>query len=624
MGAALVLDHPSSGYLPRYLKRIDAIGGARLLPIVDQEEINRAEAAFELQCQSRLLELLEKATDLEPDNVEWWRLRALLLWKYGFRDGPPRDENWREILERGARHDPDNALYDYLAAAFYWRTSAEVQFVEPGKDTLLVTDSAGFALGVEAFARGQQKPYFVIGDAGFSATAEFLKRTALPLREHWMVANSVTLHARRSMLLLVIWRRQDARSKLAEAEGDIAEALRLKRENLHLIDQFMRSNAPFEYAEVPAAMRIASLFELHALARAHPDLVSKEELSDLDELEKEARLARAVEKQAGQDMALSTTQEALNGKIASAPFNVLQSVIVGLSPSLVVALLAMALATAAAARLKRSQDLPGIRWFEHAAMLAAALAVTVVVFGLAPSHIIPEIVQAWAFTLAIIGTPIVVAAWIAWRLLGRRVFQFRLRTMLACIFAFCFLLGLVSIAGSAEEIFGPIPMRFSIPPREMYREQFQIVESVLKPQGPWLMTALHWVSYHGQYATLGLWTLFAALVLHRRIRRANPESASTGERLRDRIGTLASTMSRCSLLLALAILAIYLFLAPAAIDKVESEFQRQIAFSREPDEHWRKVHQAIERVRSDPERMKSLRETVEAELVRDRAQNSDN
>jgi hypothetical protein len=66
-------------------------------------------------------ELAVRATKLEPDEPEWWRLRAVLV-----SDRRTTRSNWDidfELLEEGPKHDPNNALYDYLAGSHFWDQS---------------------------------------------------------------------------------------------------------------------------------------------------------------------------------------------------------------------------------------------------------------------------------------------------------------------------------------------------------------------------------------------------------------------------------------------------------------------------------------------------------------------
>ncbi len=93
---------------------------------------------------------------------------ALLLWRYSMHsyDDSPRMDNWREILQVASQHDPDNAIYDYLAVHFYWVSSAETDF-QGMNERLVVQDAERFNRGVSYFEEGQNKAFFAVGDAGF-------------------------------------------------------------------------------------------------------------------------------------------------------------------------------------------------------------------------------------------------------------------------------------------------------------------------------------------------------------------------------------------------------------------------------------------------------------------------
>lgn len=164
-----MLDSPSQEYVSKYLKRIETIPGFGAFPELDEEGLKAAEDAFEAQCKERCLELAAQATEADPTNVDWWRLRALLIWRYSMYsyDDSPRVDNWLEILQDASQHDPENALYDYLAAHFYWESSAEVDF-QGETEQLAVKDAERFDRGVHHFEQGQKRTFFVVGDAGFA------------------------------------------------------------------------------------------------------------------------------------------------------------------------------------------------------------------------------------------------------------------------------------------------------------------------------------------------------------------------------------------------------------------------------------------------------------------------
>jgi hypothetical protein len=84
MGAALVLDSPTTGYIGRYIRRIHSYPVGGPTPDLDHDGIKQANDAFEHECKTRCLELAARATQLVPTNLDCWRLRALLLWQHAF------------------------------------------------------------------------------------------------------------------------------------------------------------------------------------------------------------------------------------------------------------------------------------------------------------------------------------------------------------------------------------------------------------------------------------------------------------------------------------------------------------------------------------------------------------
>lgn len=615
MGAALVLDHPGREYQGRYLESIEAIPGFGVFPRLDQEGIERAEKAFEAQCGQRSVELAEQATTLKPSNVAWWRLRALLLWssQWSLADSP-RAANWLEILDQCAQHDADNALYDYLAASFYWRSSAELTY--SGEDQqLVVKDQAGFDRGARRFARGQEKPFFEMGDAGFTAVAEFLRHTQTPLTDHEKIVNSRELYTRRSLLLRDVWRWQGSRADEAAAAGDVIASLDMHRQNLHLIDQFTGAGPSTAYSDIAMAIRLGALSQLSTLANEHKDEVLAEELAEIDVLERDARLGIKVIHQTGWILAASKAQPPTNLSF-SIFLMAVGALVAGLSPALVVILLLLGLAAVAPARLATSRDLPEAGILTQGLSLATAFVATVVVFGLAPARLIPEVVQAWVLTILVLLTPLALASLIGWSWLRRRAFQFSLRAMLISVFVLCLLFGLISIARQSEAPFTEIPFDLSIPPRGWGGLDAASLKNAMGFQVSWATWAvLQWTAYHGHYLTLALEAVFAAMLLHFRMRGVNVKPDGPSFTFRDHVAAQSRSLAKASLTLSALVLLIYLALAPSVVAHVEQQFQQQMAFARQPSDHWSDVEKAVQQVKSNPELMDGLRESVNTEMM---------
>jgi hypothetical protein len=81
---------------------------------------------FERLCRNECIAKIEMAVRLDGADVELRRARALLLFfqtHFLVFDSKLRRDDWRQVLDECSRADPDNALYDYLAAAHLWTSS---------------------------------------------------------------------------------------------------------------------------------------------------------------------------------------------------------------------------------------------------------------------------------------------------------------------------------------------------------------------------------------------------------------------------------------------------------------------------------------------------------------------
>ena len=197
------------------------------------------------------------------------------------------------LSDECARHDPENALYDYLAANHFWDNSADVGF-SGNDDHMIVKDVKHFEEGISRFERGQTKPVFAVGDAGFTATAAFLDHSHLLLTSHISIINSRTIHLHRQSLLRGVWRWQDYRAKAAADTGNIGGALYLHRQNLHLIAQYVDVGPTTAYDIVPIGSKVATTISMRNLSDSHSGEVSASVLGEIVALQKEAVLRLKV------------------------------------------------------------------------------------------------------------------------------------------------------------------------------------------------------------------------------------------------------------------------------------------------------------------------------------------
>jgi hypothetical protein len=167
-GAAWVFDSPGIGFMQTYVKPTQPIPGFPQTGLtLDEPSMKAAAESFESKCRERCLWFARRATELDPADVRWWRMRALL--QFDGEDRSPRDNAWLDVLDECLRHDPENALYDYLVALQLWTESADYKMPETLKSEmrLIVKRPELFQQGVDRFEQGQQRPYLAIGEWTF-------------------------------------------------------------------------------------------------------------------------------------------------------------------------------------------------------------------------------------------------------------------------------------------------------------------------------------------------------------------------------------------------------------------------------------------------------------------------
>ena len=624
IGAALVLDSPSQEYVSKYLKRIETIPGLGAFPELDEEGLKAAEDAFEAQCKERCLELAAKATEADPANVDWWRLRALLLWRYSMYsyDDSPRVDNWLEILQEASQHDPENALYDYLAAHFYWESSAEVDF-QGETEQLAVKDAERFDRGVHHFEQGQKKTFFVVGDAGFSAVERFLSETAVPITDHEKIVNSRPIHMRRSLLLRGVWRWHGYRADAVAAEGDVRKALAMQRENLHLLNQFTGVGASAEYDNIAIARRVSTSYQMSTIVRKHKELFSAEVIEEIAVLEENARLTKTVVEQAARELAKNRPQRRTGITITGRPSTVLSALAVGIAPSLAIILTFVGVLAVGFSRIVSECELPKVGVIGHLFSFVAAFMCTALVFGLAPSKIVPPLIQAWMLTILVIVSPVAVVSWVVWTWLRRRAFRFSLRALLMVVFAFSVLFGIVAVARPNGESFAQLPFDLSIPALGWEGWDAKSLENVIRPDASWLWAALQWTAYYGQYLTVVVWAAIVAFLLHVKLRRYHARTGGVAPAFRNFLGAWIRSQGHACLTLSALVTILYLSFAPAVLAEADRHFQENIAFARKPSDHWSKVQRAVERVRADQELIDQLRGKAVTEIAEERSSESE-
>lgn len=240
LGAAWMLDRPQTGSIAWSNREIQRLNGIPRLPFpypraVDFESMIRAERTFVELCREECLAAADRSVQLDPENVDTWRTRAMLAFVWDFREFRTRRGDWEAVLDEGAIHDPDNALYDYLAAINEWHRSTQ-GFLQDGADDLRIRDQQGFERGQRWFEAGTAKRFLALPKQPGRAVVAFLAKTDAP-RMELLSASQWAATANTSDLLIDILRWQRARSDDSRRNKDNRSRSVIAKQTLKVASQ---------------------------------------------------------------------------------------------------------------------------------------------------------------------------------------------------------------------------------------------------------------------------------------------------------------------------------------------------------------------------------------------------
>jgi len=389
MGAAWVLDSPRRSFL---ITR-DPLKRVFNLPFVgewDREAIQRKDDEFEAMCSARCLELAAVATNIDPERVDWWRMRALLL----FRDPMLGSEytvrlsDWEATLDECAQHDRDNALYDYLAALQLWEESAEFYWEDAGL-LVRIHDHEQFSRGVARFERAQGKTHLTMGKSPKPAVVEFVGHASLSRIESAHVAVSRSLDSRALRLVRSPARWAEARARFESDKGDWPTALYNLRLTTRMFDQFHAGKNSYQAEWFASICESASIAQIEELAEKNPGLLSSDELAALRSRLEAVYTDRAVLYKAAEQYAWWRNRS--KGFDAAVPMLAVSSAV-----QMTVCLVVFVLVIGGLSRwLNRSEQRTGIGPFRHVVAWVIGFGVTFFLFGVVPSEWISRELQKW-------------------------------------------------------------------------------------------------------------------------------------------------------------------------------------------------------------------------------------
>ena len=179
--------------------------------------------------QSRSRDLTARATQIEPERQDWWRLRAVLMSFYWGASWTANAESQLDttMLDDCAFHDPDNSLYEYLAGSYFWNRSWARPAAAADGWFQTIADFDSFRKAVDYYRRAFAKKFLAIGAVGSTAVVPFLDRADVPLTVKFQFLEPNRFNYLRSSAFQSLW--QPIRIAVAEHmnKNDFRGVLRL-------------------------------------------------------------------------------------------------------------------------------------------------------------------------------------------------------------------------------------------------------------------------------------------------------------------------------------------------------------------------------------------------------------
>jgi hypothetical protein len=394
MGAAWMLDAPQFGFSSRHVRMKKSRHPSLPTlwnPEIDFEAIRVLSDDFESLCHDECLAQIETAIRLDSDNVELWRARALLAFrtKFASRDLEPRRDDWLSVLDECAKHDPGNALYDYLAAVQLWSSSAQYGYEDDGY-VLKVKNKATFVQCNARLTAGLAKPHLKFGTDGYVATMEFLDESSTAHSAHLAAAGSRQIDSRATNLMHRIMRWQSVQRDTEKREENFDAAVACVRKVLRISEQMSESGNYPNLIWQKLFLRQWSLANLDVMNKDHPNLL------DADEAEKVAVDFGQVQLDmlVLQEVAKRLEAEAGKGNGAHPMLTVLLMVT---AQMLVIATLGMALLSGVFGLVfgKTSDERVEMGWLRHVAVWFVGFGVSFLILGMSPAEVVSPAVQKW-------------------------------------------------------------------------------------------------------------------------------------------------------------------------------------------------------------------------------------
>ncbi len=407
MGAAWMLDAPQYGFIRHHVRMKEDLNfpgiPASWRRELDQETISTLCEDFELLCREECLARIETAIRPDETNVELWRARALLLFQTEFMniDLEPRRDDWLVVLDECLEHDPENALYDYLAALYLWTSSAEYDWGEDGY-ILSIEDNETFNRGNARFASGLAKPHLKSGTEGYAATLTFLAKTSVAKLDHLTAAGSRQNVGKVNNLLYRIMRWQNVQLDVEKREENFEAAIAALQNVRKISDQVTEAGNYPNLSLPKLVLRQWSLANLEDMYQDYPDLFNAEESagipSQLATVQLDLEVLEETGKRLADEAGTSVSTEVSPGTVMTLSKRLLAVFLVAMAQMLVIVTVGMAVVSWLGARLcgASGDDEPvTMGWLRHTTAWLFALGLSFVLLGMFPTEVVPPSIQTW-------------------------------------------------------------------------------------------------------------------------------------------------------------------------------------------------------------------------------------
>jgi hypothetical protein len=614
-GAAVLLDSPIAWNTHDDDWVSESLRSSQVIPVEPQEYYTGPN--IRIGSGQRSLELISTANELQPANVDWWRIRALFATKQDYyATGGRRDQGWRSALNECRKHDSDNALYDYLAAEVEWG-----EFDGYGRSNRLFnfTDEqykAGISRGLSYFESGLARPNFAVGEGGYLALSNFLRLSSLPRSEQKYYLRNCAINSRLQWMLKSLGRAQVFRSPDVYRDYD-KQSIRHRYQQLLRASEHIRGGMPEGDISLNSS-QISMLQLIRDTAQSISLDLSDNGNDEFQRAEYEARLVGQIELELARQRGLKKDQDLfvwanIFGAYSTSVKLVCSVAVSTVLPAAIVSFfVGGVLTTIASRRLSRSeQSSRGI--LLTVLSLFAALFLTIVFFGLFPAGIasFPDVLKVIKILLEV-ALP-VIFTFVVYDKLQKRNFRLGIPESMVFILLLAVVLKLTL---SAQQIVDAIPNP-TVPIPALFWS-YHAQEPIRLPKGfnlgP-LDAAYQWIAYGGPYLTIVCWLLFlvvsaVAIFLVSKIQK----KSTPRHPLRSIFGALLRSKAQVSFTTSAALLIVYLILAPSQILMTEESHQLESAFFRDPSLYRSQVMKATDEIRADQAFMSQASAHVKAEM----------